>query len=120
MFRYVAYVKCHDCCSYTQHVFSNGGTEEKAVCVQHEQKACGQSKLPLAWSQGGEEGTEGARKGPRVWGGGRVHLSTIWEVGHGGEEGVLGVEDASLAHVPDLEAGDQSGHQHPCLTPQLN
>ena len=47
-------------------------------------------------------------------------LSTVWEVGHGGEEGVLGIEDASLAHVPDLEPSDQAGYQHPCLTPQLD
>ena len=48
------------------------------------------------------------------------YLSTIWEVSHGGEEGVLGVKDAGLAHVPDFEACDQAGHQHTCLAPQLN
>ena len=30
----------------------------------------------------------------------------MWEVSHGGEEGVLRVEDASLAHVPYLEPCD--------------
>ena len=48
------------------------------------------------------------------------HLSPIWEVSHGSEEGVLGVEDASLAHVPDLEASDQARYKHPSLTPQMH
>jgi len=38
------------------------------------------------------------------------YLCTIWQVSHGGEEGVLGVEDASLAHVPDLETSHQTRH----------
>ena len=52
--------------------------------------------------------------------GNEYHLCTVWKVSHGGEEGVLGVEDASFAHVPDLEPSHQAGYQHPCLTPQLN
>ena len=39
------------------------------------------------------------------------YLCTVWEVSHCGEEGVFWVEDASLAHVPDLETRDQAGHQ---------
>ena len=34
------------------------------------------------------------------------YLCTVWEVSHGGEEGVFWVEDAGLAHVPDLETRD--------------
>ena len=51
----------------------------------------------------------GAWGGGGGWVGGAErfsHLSTVWEVSHGSEEGVLGVEDASLAHVPDLETSD--------------
>ncbi len=47
----------------------------------------------------------------------RGYLCTIWQVSHGGEEGVLGIEDASLAHVPDLEASHQARHQNTWLTP---
>ena len=49
----------------------------------------------------------------------KVHLGSIWQVGAGGEEGVLGVEDPRLTHVPDLEACYQPGHQHPAFTPHL-
>ena len=48
------------------------------------------------------------------------HLGTVWEVGHCSEEGVLGVKDASLAHVPDLEASYQAWYKHSSLTPQVN
>ena len=48
------------------------------------------------------------------------YLGTVWEVSHGGEEGVLRVEDASLAHVPDLEPSNQSGYKHPGFTPELD
>ena len=47
----------------------------------------------------------------------RGYLYTIWQVSHGGEEGVLRIEDASLAHVPDLETSHQARHQNTRLTP---
>ena len=50
-------------------------------------------------------------------GGERGYLCTIWQVSHGGEEGVLGIEDASLAHVPDLQTCHQARHQNTRLTP---
>lgn len=39
------------------------------------------------------------------------YLCTVWEVSHCGEKGVFWVEDAGLAHVPDLETRDQAGYQ---------
>ena len=47
------------------------------------------------------------------------YLCAVWQIGHGGQEGVLGVEHTSLAHVPDLEACDQAWYQHTGLTPQV-
>ena len=51
--------------------------------------------------RGREGGGRGRGGGGAVAG---VDLSPIWEVSHGGEEGVLGVEDPCLAHVPNFES----------------